>query len=374
MQGSEERFRTMANSIPQLAWIARPDGFITWYNRRWYEYTGKTPEQMEGWGWQSVHDPAVLSQVIANWQSAIDAQQTFDMNFPLRGADGTFRRFLTRVEPSKDPEGRVLRWFGTNTDVEALKQAEEKIQLLNTDLEQRVKERTAQLETANKELEAFSYSVSHDLRTPLRAVDGFSQAVLEDFGPQLPDEGRRQLKVIRESAQRMGALIDDLLKYARLNRQELKRQEIDTSKLVRGALDELGSPWRDRLVNVRIADMPSSFGDPVLLKQVWLNLLSNALKYTGKRDRAEIEVGCTRTNGAKTFFVRDNGTGFDLRYADKLFGVFQRLHRADEFEGTGVGLAIVQRVVHRHGGRVWADAQVDRGATFYFTLEKENTP
>ena len=374
LQESEARFRTMANSIPQLAWIARPDGFITWYNRRWYEYTGKTPEQMEGWGWQSVHAPAVLHQVTANWQNAIDARKTFDMEFPLRRADGTFRRFLTRVEPSKDAEGRVLHWFGTNTDVEDLKQAEEKAQLLNTELEQRVKDRTTQLEAANKELEAFSYSVSHDLRTPLRAVDGFSQAVLEDFGPQLPEEGRRQLKVIRESAQRMGALIDDLLKFARLNRQELKMQEIDTGKLVRDALDELGSPWRDRLVEVRSGKLPTSFGDPVLLKQVWLNLLSNALKYTGKRDRAEIEVGCTKTNGANTFFVRDNGTGFDMRYADKLFGVFQRLHRAEDFEGTGVGLAIVQRVIHRHGGRVWADAAVDRGATFYFNLEKEKTP
>ena len=374
LQESEERFRNMANSIPQLAWIARPDGFITWYNRRWYEYTGKTPEQMEGWGWQSVHDPAMLPQVMERWKNAIDAQKTYDMEFPLRGTDGTFRRFLTRVEPSKDSEGRVLHWFGTNTDVEALKQAEGKVQLLNAELEQRVKDRTAQLEAANKELEAFSYSVSHDLRTPLRAVDGFSQAVLEDFGPQLPAEGQRQLKVIRESAQRMGALIDDLLKFARLNRQDLHKCTIDTGKLVRGALEELGAPWRDRLVEVHIEDLPTSFGDPVLLKQVWLNLLSNALKYTGKREKSAIEIGCAKTNGADTFSVRDNGTGFDMRYADKLFGVFQRLHRADEFEGTGVGLAIVQRVVHRHGGKVWAEALVDHGATFYFTLEKAHTP
>ena len=252
--------------------------------------------------------------------------------------------------------------------------AEEKLRQLNTELERRVIERTAQLEAANKELEAFSYSVSHDLRAPLRAVDGFSQAVLEDFGPQLPAEGQHQLKTIRESAQRMGALIDDLLALARLNRQQLKKRVIDTGALVRSTLDELGAPWPERQIEVRLGDLPASSGDPALLKQVWLNLLSNALKYTRKREKAVVEIGCMKTNGAETFFVRDNGTGFDMRYADKLFGVFQRLHRAEDFEGTGVGLAIVQRIVHRHGGRVWAEAAVDRGATFYFTLEGETKP
>jgi light-regulated signal transduction histidine kinase (bacteriophytochrome) len=181
------------------------------------------------------------------------------------------------------------------------------------------------------------------------------------------------LQTIREGAQRMGALIDDLLTFARLNRQELNKRTIDTGKLVHGALDELGSPWPDRSVEILVGDLPASSGDPTLLKQVWLNLLSNALKYTRKREKAVVEIGCMKTNGADAFFVRDNGTGFDMLYANKLFGVFQRLHRAEDYEGTGVGLAIVQRIVHRHGGRVWADAAVDRGATFYFTLEKEKS-
>jgi len=287
--------------------------------------------------------------------------------------DGSAINISVTVSAIRDQKGKVVGASKVARDITEQKAAEETIRQLNTDLEQRVKERTAQLETANRELEAFSYSVSHDLRAPLRAIDGFSQAILEDFGPKLPEEGLRYLQTIRYSAQQMGALIDDLLAFARLNRQEMSKRPIDTGKLVRGTLDELGFPWPNRSVEVRVEDLPMSSGDPVLLKQVWMNLLSNALKYTGKREKAALEIGCMKTNGTDTFFVRDNGTGFDMRYANKLFGVFQRLHRVEDYEGTGVGLAIVQRIVHRHGGRVWAEAVVDRGATFYFTLEKENT-
>jgi len=246
------------------------------------------------------------------------------------------------------------------------------IKRLYNQVEERVEQRTAELEESNKELEAFSYSVSHDLRAPLRALDGFSQAMLDDFGPQLPEEGQRYLKTIRYSAQQMSTLIDALLEFSRFNRQELDKQAMDTSKLVHSALDELGFPWQGRQVEIRIGDLPVSSGDPVLLKQVWINLLSNALKYTNKREKAEIEIGSTKVNGTEAFFVRDNGTGFDMRYADKLFGVFERLHRMEDYEGTGIGLAMVQRIVKRHGGRVWADAAIDRGATFHFTLAKES--
>ena len=244
------------------------------------------------------------------------------------------------------------------------------IKRLYNQVEERVAQRTAELEESNKELEAFSYSVSHDLRAPLRALDGFSQAMLDDFGPQLPAEGQRYLKTIRYSAQQMSALIDALLEFSRFNRQELNKQAMDTSKLVHSALDELGFPWQERQVEIRVGALPMSSGDPVLLKQVWLNLLSNALKYTNKRKKAEIEIGSTEINGTEVFFVRDNGTGFDMRYADKLFGVFERLHRMEDYEGTGIGLAMVQRIVNRHGGRVWANSAIDRGTTFNFTLEK----
>jgi len=245
------------------------------------------------------------------------------------------------------------------------------IQTFNQTLEHRVEARTAELEVANKELEAFSYSVSHDLRAPLRAVDGFSQAVLEDYGSKLPAEGHRYLQIIRDGAQRMGVLIDDLLTFSRLSRMDLVRQKVQNRALVDEALRELNSQSDGREIDWRIAELPPCEGDPALLKQVWVNLLSNALKYTRKREAVRIEIGSRRENNQDVFFVRDNGTGFDMQYADKLFGVFQRLHRAEEFEGTGVGLAIVQRIVHRHGGRIWAKAAVDRGAEFSFTLGEE---
>ena len=288
--------------------------------------------------------------------------------------DGRAMAVSVTVSPIKDAAGKIVGASKVVRDISERKLAEDQIHRLNAELERRVIERTAELETANTELESFSYSVSHDLRTPVRAIDGFSEAALEDYGPLLPAEGRRYLQTIRHSAQQMGQLIDDLLAFAQIKRLELKRRPINTGELVREALGQLGAPWPERKLTVRVADLPGSSGDPALLKQVWINLLSNALKYTRKRDQAELEIGCMKVGGADTFFVRDNGTGFDMRYADKLFGVFQRFHRAEDYEGTGVGLAIVQRIVQRHGGRIWADAAVDRGATFYFTLEKETRP
>jgi light-regulated signal transduction histidine kinase (bacteriophytochrome) len=205
-------------------------------------------------------------------------------------------------------------------------------------------------------------------------MDGFSRAVIEDYGPQLPADGLRYLQVIRTSAQRMGNLIDDLLSFSRLSRATLCKRTIDVSQLVQDTLEELQSQIEGRQIDLRIGDLPACEGDPTLLKQVWINLLSNAFKYTQKRVSAVIEVGCKADGQINVYHVRDNGTGFDMRYAHKLFGVFQRLHRAEDYDGTGVGLAIVQRIIHRHGGKVWAEAAVDQGATFYFTLEGDNPP
>ncbi len=286
--------------------------------------------------------------------------------------DGQLVDISVTVSPIRDDQGRIVGASKVARDITERKKIEQEIRELNTSLERRVFERTAQLEAANKELEAFSYSVSHDLRAPLRAVDGFSQAVEEDYGTLLPDEGRRYLRTIRDGAQRMGALIDDLLAFSRLSRQPLNKQPVDNGRLVRNVLEELRPQFEGRKIDLRLGDLPACQGDAALLKQAWANLLSNAVKYTRKRDPAVIEIGCAREQNEYVFYVRDNGTGFDMQYAHKLFGVFQRLHRAEEYEGTGVGLAIVQRIIHRHGGRVWADAALNRGATFFFTLEGES--
>ena len=250
--------------------------------------------------------------------------------------------------------------------------AEEEVRSLNAELDQRVHDRTAELESANKELEAFSYSVSHDLRAPLRAVNGFAGIVLEDFSSQLPEEGKEYLERIRNRGTQMGRLIDDLLAFSRLSRQAINGRRVDMGALVRSALEELNPQYEGRQLDTRIGSLPPCYGDPALLKQVWLNLLSNAIKYSRERTPAVIEIGCQRENGEDIYWVRDNGAGFDMAYRDKLFGVFQRLHRDESFEGTGVGLAIVQRVVNRHGGRVWAESEQGRGATFRFSLERDH--
>jgi signal transduction histidine kinase len=237
-----------------------------------------------------------------------------------------------------------------------------------------VTERTRQLEAANDELGAFSYSVSHDLRAPLRAVNGYTSILLEEFSSGLSEEGLGFLKRIKENGDHMGHLIDDLLAFSRLGRQALRVQRVHTRDVVDRALAQLAPAIDGRQVDLAIGDLPDCDSDPALLEQVYVNLLSNAFKYSRKRENARIEVGATQNDGDGTvFFVKDNGVGFDMEYADKLFRVFQRLHRNQDFEGTGVGLAIVQRVVNRHGGRVWAEGKVHQGAAFYFTLSSGGT-
>jgi PAS domain S-box-containing protein len=282
--------------------------------------------------------------------------------------DGGLIAVSVTVTPIKDTHGKLIAFSKVARDITERKRAAGVIRQLNTDLEQRVVERTAQLQAANRELEAFCYSVSHDLRAPLRSLDGFSQALLEDCSDKLDAQGQDYLRRVRASSQRMALLIDDLLNLSRVSRGEMSRELVDVSKMAHEVADELRAAAPQRDVAFVVAEGLHAETDPRLLRIVLTNLFGNAWKFTARQPHARIEFGCSGVNGSKEYFTRDNGAGFDQAYAGKLFGAFQRLHAANDFPGTGIGLATVQRIVQRQGGRVWADGKIDQGATFHFTL------
>ena len=369
LRESEDRFRTMADNIAQFAWTADPTGWIFWYNQRWYEYTGTTFEEMQGRGWEKVYHPDHLDRVVTKWREAHSTGEPWEDTFPLRGLDGAYRWFLSRALPVRDAKGRIIRWFGTNTDITELREAQ--ASLLAS--EERLRRQSSALAEANKELEEFSYSVSHDLRAPLRTIDAFSRIVEEDHGSHLNAEASRCLTIVRKAAGYAGELIDDLLELSRLGRQGMKFSMVTMEKLARETVDDLSTLQEGRQIHLTVGQLPPCQGDKRFLKLVWANLLTNAFKYTKNRNECRIEVGWMPDDASAesvTYYVKDDGVGFDMKYVHKLFGVFQRLHRKEDFEGTGVGLAIVQRIVLRHGGRVWAEGKVDGGATFFFSLRK----
>lgn len=506
LRDSEERFRTIVNTIPQLAWIAESDGSRTWYNQRWYDYTGTTPEEMEGLGWQKVHDIEMLPKVMERWINATAAGKAFDMEFPLRGADGRFRIFLTRAEPLRNAEGLVTQWFGTNTDVneqrlgdkarrevekrfevvmanmsEGLvifdlagqplhwnpaalrmhdignsevmllnphtfaqiyqlstvegtalpfdqwpltcilrgehlndlelrigrvdrdwerifsysgalshygdgkelaflvvkditerKNAEDALRDAKINLEHKVDERTAQLLAKGKEMENFCYSVSHDLRAPLRGIDGYSRLLLEEYHDRFDEEGRNFLINVRTAAKQMTDLIDDLLAYSRLERRGVSRTAVELSSFVSNLLDQ----YHARSKNVRLTVEVSGFHvsvDPDGLAIALRNLIDNAFKFSGYASEPAIEIRARAASSDCVLSVRDNGIGFDMRFYDKIFEIFQRLHRAEEYPGTGIGLAMVHKAMERIGGRVWAESQPGAGATFFLALPLSST-
>lgn len=350
--------------------ITDPRGKITYVNDKFCSISKYSRAELLGQDHRIINSGYHSKEFIRNLWTTIEHGRVWHGEIKNKAKDGTLYWVDTTIVPFLNGHGKPRQYIAIRADITDRKQAEEEIRTLNAELEARVARRTAELEAANKELEAFSYSVSHDLRAPLRAINGFTRIVLDEFGKQLPEEGKKYLERVREGGRRMGALIDDLLKFAQLSRQPLALQGVDMAQLVRETLAELNPAAGGRHIETRIAELPACQGDPALLKQVWVNLLSNAIKYTRDRMPAVVEVGSEQDNGRCVYFVRDNGVGFNMKYAGKLFGVFQRLHGPDEFEGTGVGLAIVQRVVCRHGGRVWCAAEPDRGATFYFTLER----
>lgn len=371
LRKSEERFRSLALATTQIIWITDATGELTEDMPMWRVFTGQSAEDIKGLGWSNALHPDDRQRTTEIWSNAVRTRTLYDTEYRLRRYDGKYRFFAVRGVPVSEINGDIREWIGTCTDITEHKLAEDEIRSLNTELEQRVQQRTAQLEAANRELEAFSYSVSHDLRAPLRAIDGFSLALLEDCSEILDEQGKSHLGRVRAASQRMANLIDDILKLSRITRGEMKRELVDLSTMAHSLADSLQKTQPERRVEFCIQDDLIVRGDKQLLMLVLENLIGNAWKFTSHNETARIEFGAGTTDDKNAFFVRDNGAGFDMKYVEKLFSPFQRLHSAEEFEGTGIGLSIVQRIIHRHGGKTWAEGSVTKGATFYFTLPRE---
>lgn len=374
-RASETQYRLLADHMADVIWILDPATRRFLYVSPSVErLLGYTPEETLAQVMDGLFTAASRELVNRTLPGRVQSYLAGDPNAITRRTEVEQRRkdgstvWAEVVTTFFKDESGALRILGVSRDISERKQAEAEIRQLNAELEQRVIQRTAELEAANQELEAFAYSVSHDLRAPLRAMDGFSRILLEDFAQELSSPAQRYLGLIRENAQQMANLINHLLAFSRLSRQPLNMRHIDPAEVVRQAVEDVRAAREGREVTLVIGTLSPCQADPMLLRQVYVNLLSNALKFTRGRENPTIEVGCQSENGQAVYFVKDNGIGFDMQYAHKLFGVFQRLHRAEDFEGTGVGLAIVQRIIHRHGGRIWVEAEVNRGATFYFTL------
>lgn len=397
---SEEKYRLLAENISDVIWILDTETLR-------FLYCSPSVERLRGYTSEEIIGKPVsdaLTTEAADYLTSLIKERA---NAILTGKASEGHFFTNEVEqPCKDgtfvwtevvtsyyinKENGHVEVLGVTRDISARKQAEEalreseikaevaqqlnsegEIMRVNAGLEKRVAERTSQLEAANRELEAFAYSVSHDLRAPLRAIDGFSRFVLEDYGPKLDDEGKRLLGLIRSNTQKMDKLITDILALSRVTRSQHKISKIDMAKMAVSMFHEAAAPEVIEKLSLSVGDLPETYADPTYIKQVWLNLFFNAVKFSSLKEKPEIHINGYREDGFNIYCVSDNGVGFNQEYAHKLFGVFQRLHRSDEFEGNGVGLAIVQRIIHRHGGEVWAEGAEGKGATFYFSLPVPN--
>jgi len=354
---SEEKFRNVFEHSPIGNSLTTCDGTVR-VNNEFCALVGYSEEELSTIDWRDITHPddidesqRVLSTLIAGENDHARYQKRYiHKSGKIVWADVS--AFL-----QKDKKGKPLFIVTSNNDITERKRAYEALELVNT-----------QLETANKELESFSYSVSHDLRAPLRSIDGFSQALLKDYNDNLDETGKDFLRRVRAASQKMANLIDDLLKLSRIARSEMHRERVNLTMVARETAEELQKTQPARRVEFIIADGVTAYGDPHLLRVGMENLLGNSWKFTGKNPAARIEFGATHGDGRAVYYIRDNGVGFDMAYADKLFGAFQRLHPNSEFEGTGIGLATVQRIIHRHNGRVWAEGKINEGATFYFSL------
>ncbi len=367
---AELRTRTLLESLPEGIVVAdfKTQRFV-FANETFCRMLGYSREEVLGLSPENIHPADELPRVMGEFEKMMRGESVFVIDLPAKRKDGSvFPVDIQRTVVELDRKACVLAVF---TDITERKQAEDEIRKLNESLEQRVRERTAKLDTANRELEAFAYSVSHDLRAPIRAIDGFSHILVEEHAKNLSVEARHCLDMVLKNTRDMGHLIEDLLAFSRLSRQPLKTQPVKPADIVSAALADLALEQKGRQIEWIVGALPGCQADPALLKHVYINLLANAIKFTCQREKTVIEIGCREQDGENVYFIKDNGAGFDMKYVGKLFAVFQRLHKAEEFEGTGIGLAIVQQIIRRHGGRVWIEGAVDQGATVYWTVGSE---
>jgi PAS domain S-box-containing protein len=348
--------------------ITDPEGKITYVNDKFCSISKYSREELLGQDHRIVNSGFHPKAFIRDLWHTITHGRVWHGEIKNKARDGSFYWVDTTIVPFLNEDGKPRQYVAIRADITERMLAVEKVHQLNEELEHRVVRRTAQLETANKDLEAFSYSISHDLRAPLLRISGFADILQDEAAEKLDETSLKHLRTIAEGTQQMSRLIDALLDFSRMGREEMRQAKVIASRLVEEARHELSREIEGRDIEWNIGELPEVRGDPIMLRQVFVNLISNAVKYSRPRQPAKIEIGAKAEPGEIVFFIRDNGVGFDVKYAGRLFGVFQRLHPPREFEGTGIGLANVQRILRRHGGRIWAESELDKGATFYFSL------
>lgn len=375
LRESEERYKRITAGLTDYLYTVKIENgkaVETHHSEACFTVTGYSEQEFktDPYLWINMVLPEEREYVAERFLKILEGKDLPPCEHHIVCKDGSIRWISDTAIPKYDSNGTIVSYDGVIKDITDRKMAEEEIHNLNEELERRVIIRTAQLEAANKELEAFSYSVSHDLRAPLRHINGFANILMSEYYDQLPPDARHYMNTITDSARKMGTLIDDLLSFSRTGRAEMSKTFFNMGHVIEEALSQIKPLNLDRNIEYHISSMPEVFGDYNLIRQVWINLLDNATKYTRTRDISIIKIGLEDYKVEHIFYIQDNGVGFDMNYSQKLFGVFQRLHTSDQFYGTGIGLANVRRIISRHDGKTWAKAEVDKGATFYFSLPK----
>ncbi|MDB6055686.1 MAG: putative Histidine kinase [Verrucomicrobiales bacterium] len=371
---SESRFRALADNMAQLAWMADEKGKVVWYNKRWFEYTGVSQESFQRGERESRVEPGHYKEVAERFARAVETGENWEDIFPLRGKDGNYGWFLSRAFPIRDESGKITRWFGTNTDITELRAAQEELRVAkeklfetNADLELKVQERTSKLKETLGELEAFSYSVSHDMRSPLRAMQGYSEILSKDYADKLDEEARYLLERIEKGASRLDSLVQDVLTYSKVAKEELVMHPVALDTLVPEVIQAFNFETASIVVE---HPLPKVYGHEAFLSQIFSNLVTNAVKFKPSSRKAEIKVRAETVQEKVIIWVEDNGIGIEPTHFDRIFTIFGRVHADKKYDGTGIGLSIVKKAVERLGGQIGLESELGKGTRFWFTLKK----